>query len=88
MKIDQWLNSPWFIRILALFLSLMLWANVNMESGNSPAPIGSLPQVSRANEELSNVPLKVYYNQEKYVVSGLPQTVNVQLEDDPGPARW
>ncbi len=80
MKIDQWLNSPWFIRILALFLSLMLWANVNMESGNTPAPIGSLPQVSRSNESLSNVPLKVYYNQEKYVVSGLPQTVNVQLE--------
>ncbi|HHY73590.1 MAG TPA: YbbR-like domain-containing protein [Bacillus bacterium] len=80
MKIDQWLNSPWFIRILSLFLALMLWANVNMESGNSPAPVGSLPQVSRKTEALSNVPLKIYFNQDKYVVSGIPQTVNVYVE--------
>ncbi|WP_458415148.1 YbbR-like domain-containing protein [Schinkia sp. CFF1] len=80
MKIDQWLNSPWFVRILSLFLALMLWANVNMESGNTPAPVGSLPQVSHKTEALSNVPLKVYYNQDKFVVSGLPQTVNVYVE--------
>lgn len=80
MKIDQWLNSPWFVRILALCLALMLWANVNMESGNSPSPAGSLPQISRETDALSNVPLKVYYNQDKYVISGLPQTVNVYLE--------
>lgn len=80
VKIDQWLNSPWFVRILALFLSLMLWANVNMESGSTPTPAGSLPQISRETDVISNVPLKVYYNQDKYLVSGLPQSVNVYLE--------
>ncbi|NSL53336.1 CdaR family protein [Calidifontibacillus erzurumensis] len=80
MKIDQWLNSPWFVRILALFLALMLWANVNMETGKNPAPVGSLPQISRETEALSNVPLNVYYNQDKYVISGLPQSVNVYVE--------
>lgn len=80
MQIDKWLNSPWFVRILALFLALMLYTAVNMETSTNPKPTGILPSGSKETEALTNVPLDVYYNQDKVVISDLPQNVNVYIE--------
>ncbi|WP_017754726.1 CdaR family protein [Calidifontibacillus oryziterrae] len=80
MKIDKWLNSPWFIRVLALFIALMLYTAVNMETRTTPKPTGILPTISQETEALTNVPLDVYYSSDDYVITGLPQNVNVYLE--------
>ncbi|WP_102349497.1 CdaR family protein [Bacillus sp. Marseille-P3661] len=79
MLIDKWLNSPWFVRIVALFLALMLYTAVNMETQTNPKPSGIL-QTTTETEALSNIPLQVIYNEDKFVISELPQTVNVYVD--------
>lgn len=85
LKIDKWLNSRWFVKIVAFFLALMLWTVVNMGTTTTPPkPTGILPKVSQEIEALSNVPLKVYYNEDKFVISEIPQNVNVYVEGTNG----
>ncbi|WLR51008.1 CdaR family protein [Bacillus tianshenii] len=81
MKMDKLLNSPWFVKIVALFLGLLLYAAVNMETTAPQQTTPTLLPVGENQQEaLSNVPLNVYYDSESYYVSELPQSVTVYLE--------
>lgn len=72
--IDKLIDNPWFIRILALVLALLLFENVYEESETAV----NVPQ-DKNTEVIEDVPVKVYYDTENLVVTGVPETVTVTL---------
>ncbi|MBM6616193.1 CdaR family protein [Bacillus suaedaesalsae] len=78
---DKFMDNHWVVRVIALLFALMLYTSVNMgtQSKQVDTPF-SLPLMTTENETLTEIPLSVYYDRDNYVVSGLPQTVNVTLE--------
>jgi YbbR domain-containing protein len=74
---DKLMDNAWFIKILALMLAILLYFSipnsgsksneVNVPGGNSTAVI-------------SDIPVKVYYDTENLVVSGIPDTVEVTIK--------
>jgi YbbR domain-containing protein len=79
---DKLIDNRWVMRIFALFLALMLYAIVNIESGSSvnkpPTPLTQSPAADKAI--VTDVPVVTYFDQENLVVTGVPETVNVTLE--------
>lgn len=72
--IDKLIESPWFIRIVALLLALLLFENVYEENGQEV----NVPQDKQV-EVIEDVPVKVYYDTENLVVTGVPETVTLTL---------
>lgn len=80
---DRLMNNHWVMRIIALFLAIMLYASVNIESGSqggtqSTNPFNSSPSLDKAT--VTDVPVVTYFDQENLVVTGVPEAVNVTLE--------
>ncbi|MBE3570799.1 MAG: YbbR-like domain-containing protein [Bacillales bacterium] len=75
---DRWIESPWVLRILALFLAILLYMSVNMEEVDLKKKTENIPNENIATIE--DVPVDVYYDSENLVVSGVPQTVSVTVE--------
>lgn len=79
---DKLMNNHWVMRVIALFLALMLYASVNIESGtpvNQPStPLTPSPSTDKSS--VTDVPVVTYFDQENLVVTGVPESVNVTLE--------
>lgn len=69
------MDSPWFLRFTALFLAIILFISIKAEEGknSSKTPGDQL-------EMIRDIPVKVYYDNENLVVSGVPETVNMTIE--------
>lgn len=76
---DRLLNSPLFVKVISLLLAVMLYLSVNMDTPQSQSDKGILPPVTDNEETLLDVELSAIYDEDKYVISGLPQTVAVSL---------
>ncbi|MGM0877321.1 MAG: CdaR family protein [Bacillota bacterium] len=79
---DKLMNNHWVMRVIALFLALMLYASVNIESG-SPVKQPSTPLTPSPTKDkasVTDVPVVTYFDQENLVVTGVPESVNVTLE--------
>ncbi|MCL1632129.1 CdaR family protein [Sporolactobacillus sp. CPB3-1] len=77
---DKLLNNNWFVKIVSFVMALMLYAIVSAGEGTSPTSTPS--SIAVHPEQQSTVVtenLAVKYDENKYVVSGAPQTVNVRL---------
>lgn len=74
-KIDKLFDNPWFIRIIALILALLLFENVLDEK----KPDEQNVPPGQETEVVEDVPVKVYYDVENLVISGVPRTVNLKL---------
>lgn len=72
--INRLIENPWFIRVLALILALLLFENVNQENQS----VINVPQDQDA-EIIKNVPVTSYYDTENLVVSGVPETVTITI---------
>ncbi|MGJ7913374.1 CdaR family protein [Neobacillus sp. LXY-1] len=74
---DKLMDNPWFIKILALVLAVLLYSSV-------PHAGSKFTDVNVPSEETSatikNMPVKVYYDTKNLVVSGIPNTVNVTIK--------
>lgn len=69
------MNSPWFLRLTALALALFLFFSVRADQDrNSFANVGTSMDIIR------DVPIEVYYDDENYVVTGVPETVNMTIK--------
>ncbi len=83
---DKLMNNHWVMRVIALFLALMLYASVNIETGsqaNQPStPLSSSPSADKAT--VTDIPVVTYFDEEDLVVTGVPETVNVTLEGPTG----
>lgn len=73
------MGNPWFLRIIALVLAILLFVSVksDMEKNN-------MNTTSTSVEVLRDVPVEVYYDDENSVVTGVPETVTVNIE---GPSQ-
>ncbi|ENQ3107947.1 YbbR domain-containing protein [Bacillus sp. 491mf] len=77
---DKLMDNHWFLRGIALLLAIMLYMSTNIDknvSDNfnpSPFPVGD------TTETISGVPVSAYYDEDKYIVTGIPEKVSVTLE--------
>ncbi|WP_010099559.1 YbbR-like domain-containing protein [Ornithinibacillus scapharcae] len=78
---DNWFKSKWFIRAISLGFAILLYVFVAIEETDSTENESSiLFGGSVKTETLQNVPVDIRIDSDKYVVSGVPETVNVSLE--------
>lgn len=80
LRLDKLLNSPWFVRILALFLALMLYTAVNMETTQPSKSSSIIPGANVEQDTLSNVPLNTYYERDQYAALNVPAGVTVHMK--------
>ncbi|UOQ84056.1 CdaR family protein [Gracilibacillus salinarum] len=79
---NSWLEKPWVIRVVALVLSVLLFVvvafdeNVYDNDDGFELPFGDTTSDTQTMED---VPVQTEIDQEKYVVSGVPETVKVSL---------
>ena len=71
---DKLFDSPWMLRLTALFLAAALFLYIQTED-NRAADSGS----SNETDVITNVPLEVYYDSDSLFVTGLPETVDVKI---------
>jgi YbbR domain-containing protein len=71
---DKLMDSPWFLRIMALLLALLLFVSVKAdEDAANSATNGTI------TEEIEDVELEIFYGDPDLVVSGLPETVDLTI---------
>ncbi|MDQ0177814.1 CdaR family protein [Bacillus chungangensis] len=75
---DKFMDSKWFMRIVAMLLAVLLYTSVNFDEQEITRRNGFTQQ--RDTETIQNVPVEVHYDEENLVVTGVPHTVNVIVE--------
>lgn len=71
------MDNPWFIKILALLLAVLLYSSVP-HSGKKITDV-NVPG-EQSTETITNIPVNVYYDTENLVVSGIPSNVEITLK--------
>ena len=69
-KLDELLNRPHFLIYLSLFLAVIMFILIDTKVINL---------VKTEAEEIRGVPVVVKYNEEAYVIEGVPDTVDITL---------
>ncbi|MFX3672885.1 MAG: YbbR-like domain-containing protein [Paenisporosarcina sp.] len=71
---DKMMDNPWFLRITALLLAMLLFLTIKTGDENTNAgPSGSTRDIIR------DVPIEVFYDDENLVVTGVPKTVDLTI---------
>lgn len=73
---DKYIDTPWILRITALALAVLMFFSVK--------PNGSETNVDTTasgmkSEILQDIPVELKYDDSNFVVTGVPQTVNVKI---------
>ncbi len=72
---DKFVDSPWFLRLTALVLALILFFSVRAEDdAENWTPVGD------SSDIIYDVPVELHYDEENLIVTGVPETVNVRIE--------
>lgn len=78
---EKIMNSPWFLRIVALGFAALLFTYVNNENSKQiNANNRSGGATVNSTEMITDLPVLVNIDQEKYFVTGIPDSVSVLLE--------
>lgn len=78
---DKWFKSKWFVRVISLAFSIMLFTFVTIEEAEESQNENSIFFPSTSEEKtIDEVPVQIRINNDKYVVSGVPEFVSVSLE--------
>lgn len=75
---DKFIENRWFMRIVGLLLAFVLYASVNFDEIAVQRSESSNPQEN--TETIQNVPVEIFYDRENLFVSGVPETVNIEVE--------
>lgn len=71
---DKLLDSPWLLRLTALFLAILLFYTVkDMEKVNRNTSVSEI-------EVIRDIPVEAYYDDENLIVSGVPSSVTMSVE--------
>ncbi|MFC4559608.1 YbbR-like domain-containing protein [Virgibacillus kekensis] len=81
---DNWFKSPWFVRTISLAFAVVLYVFVQVEVSQYQNDPRIFTGNSDSIETLSDVPLEIRIDEDKYVVSGVPEFVTVTLEGSTG----
>ena len=76
---DKMMDNPWFLRIIALTLAILLFVSVKNDLEKN-----ELNTSGTQIDVLRDVPVEVYYDDDNLVVTGVPETVTVNIE---GPSQ-
>jgi len=74
---DKLIDSPWFLRITALALTLLMFFTVRSETNTDK---NTTTTSDRQAEVIHDVPVKVLYDDKNLIVTGVPQTVDVSVK--------
>ncbi|WP_066070787.1 CdaR family protein [Neobacillus soli] len=74
---DKLMDNPWFIKILALLLALLLYSTVAL-SGSKFTDVNVPGQ--KTTDTIMNIPVNVYYDTENLVVSGIPNKADITIK--------
>ncbi|MGN8647362.1 CdaR family protein [Gracilibacillus sp. HCP3S3_G5_1] len=79
---NKWLEKPWVIRVVALILSVLLYVVVAFDENVYDNDDGFELSFGTTNETqtIDDVPVQTIIDQDRYVVSGVPETVTVSLQ--------
>ncbi|VVM35391.1 YbbR-like domain-containing protein [Terribacillus sp. AE2B 122] len=75
---DKWLKSPWTLRVVSLVFAVLLYAYVSAES-DVDNRAGEVPITSSDETNTVDAPVSIRIDDSKYVVSGVPEYVSMQL---------
>lgn len=75
---DKLIETPWFVKVIALSLAALLYISVNFEPESELGGLNT--PSSKGTEVVESVPVELYYDRDNLVVTGAPKTVNVTLE--------
>lgn len=70
------MESPWFLRIVAFLLALLLYTSVNFQQDDTVQDSNGAGN----NSETLEVPVNLYYDTDNLVVTGAPETVAVNIQ--------
>lgn len=73
---DKLMDSPWFIKGLALLLAFLLYSSVHTDKKLTDVNVPG----EQTTETIKDMPVKVYYDIDNLVVSGIPNTVDITLK--------
>lgn len=74
---DKFMETPWFLKVIALSLASLLFISVNFEPSTDSLGFNTPAQTS--SEVVESIPVEVYYDRDNLVVTGVPETVDVTL---------
>src|SRR3954470_19848898 len=74
---DKMFDNPWFIKVLSLLLAVLLYSSIP-HTGQKLTDV-NVPG-EQTTETINDIPVKVYYDTENLVVSGIPNTVDVTIK--------
>jgi len=74
------MNDPWFTRILAFVLALLLFLFVAYENRSSIQSSNFGNANYSSTEVIQNVPVNINVDEDQYFVSGVPDSVTVRLD--------
>ncbi|MDP4103468.1 MAG: CdaR family protein [Bacillota bacterium] len=74
---DKLMDNPWFIKVIALLLALLLYSSVPAQSGSKLSV--DVPG-DQTEATITDIPVKAYYDTSNLVVSGLPSNVSVTVD--------
>lgn len=78
---DNWLKNPWVIRFISLVLAVLLYVAVSLSQNTGTDDRMFPSNGTNQTNRLSNVPVEIIMDDDKdYAVSGIPETVVVDLE--------
>src|SRR5699024_5608644 len=83
MKMDNRIQSKWLVCIVALACAILRYVFVTIEVEVEPSEDVYAPGFTDSKKEvevLENIPVDVKIDSDKYVVSGVPEEVEVSLE--------
>jgi YbbR domain-containing protein len=81
---DKWFRSKWFVRILSLAFAISLFVFVSVEANKSDIEPSVFPGKSEEMQTLNDVPVGIRIDNDKYVVSGVPEFVTVSFKGSAG----
>ncbi|HEX5564055.1 MAG TPA: CdaR family protein [Sporosarcina sp.] len=76
--VDNLMDRPWFLRFTALALAIILFFSVQAENEKKMSST-----IGDSHDILRDVPVEVLIDNENFVVTGVPKTVNMAID---GPA--
>ena len=76
---DNWFQSKWFVRAVALVMAVSLYFVVYTEEEPTSRDVDFFGNTDET-EIMEDVPVNVRIDTEKFVVSGVPETVSVTVE--------
>ncbi|MED1865551.1 CdaR family protein [Fictibacillus nanhaiensis] len=76
---DKLLSSSWFVKIIAFLLALMMYTIVTMETQEEAANNSIFSKMYTESETIENVQIKPYFDDDQYVLTDLPSSVDLTL---------